>query len=198
MSELPGEVLFFPGQQDKDAIMQSDTFKRYFDRLDRFFDIGFSVLLIIGGAVIPLTVVLQVLLRYVFKQPLFGLEEFSRLIAIWVYFFGAIFSTRLDNHVQGDVVEQFFTSPRAKSVIKSIAWFLCLVTSCLFLYHSGVYAFWVLKTGEMTTGLWWPRVISVGSMFVGAIFITLYSLVNLATYLDKALSTKGKDRRASR
>lgn len=168
--------------------MQPNTVKRSFNRLDRFLDFGFSALLIIGGAVIPLTVVLQVLLRYVFKKPLFGLEEFSRLIAIWVYFLGAIYSTRLDNHVQGDVVEQLFKGIRAKSVIKAIAWLLCLVTSCLFLYHSGVYSYWVLKTGEMTTGLWWPRVISVGSMFVGAVFITLYSAVNLATYVHRALA----------
>jgi hypothetical protein len=40
----------------------------------------------------------------------------------------------------------------------------------------------------MTTGLWWPRVISVGSMFVGAVFITLYSAANLVTYLYRALA----------
>lgn len=176
--------------------MSLDTIKRCFNRLDKFLDTGFTTLIIIGGALIPLTVLIQVLLRYVFKQPLFGLEELSRLVAIWVYFFGAVLSTRMDNHVQGDVVEQFFSNPRARFVIKSVVWCLCLLTCCLFLYHSGVYSLWLFKTGERTTGLWWPRITSVGSMFVGAIFMTLYSLVNLVKYLNRAFSEDDKDRRA--
>ncbi|MFP4036684.1 MAG: TRAP transporter small permease [Desulfobacteraceae bacterium] len=176
--------------------MSLDAIKRCFNRVDKLLDIGFTTLIIFGGALIPLTVLIQVLLRYVFKQPLFGLEELSRLVAIWVYFFGAVLSTRMDNHVQGDVVEQFFSSPRAKSVIKSFVWCLCLLTCCLFVYHSWAYSFWLFKTGERTTGLWWPRITSVGSMFVGAVFMTLYSLVNLANYLKRALSTDDKDGRA--
>ena len=45
-------------------------------------DKSITILIVIGGATVSLTVVLQVMLRYVFKSPLFGLEEFSRLIAV--------------------------------------------------------------------------------------------------------------------
>jgi TRAP-type transport system small permease protein len=176
--------------------MQQGMMKRFLGRVDRFLDVGFSTLIIIGGAMLPLTILIQVLLRYVFKQPLFGLEELSRLIGIWVYFFGAILSTRLDNHVQGDVAAQLFSSPRAKLAIKSIAWGLCLITCCLFFYHSGVYSLWLLKTGERTTGLWWPRIISVSSMFFGAVFMTLYSLVNLVKYLQRTITPENHDGRA--
>ena len=61
--------------------------------LDGMIDKSITILIVIGGATVTLTVVLQVMLRYIFKSPLFGLEEFSRLIAVWVYFFGAIFGT---------------------------------------------------------------------------------------------------------
>jgi len=60
----------------------------------------------------------------------------------------------------------------------------------LFLYHSGTYSWWIYGTGERTTGLWWPRIISVGSMFFGAVFMTLYSLVNVTKYLTYALNYK--------
>ena len=148
----------------------------------------FSLLLVLGGALMTLTVLLQVLLRYVFKQPLFGLEEFSRLVAIWLYFLGAIYSTKTDNHVQGDVANKYITGERARIILRTVVWALCLVTCILFLYHSGTYSWWIYGTGERTTGLWWPRIISVSSMFFGAFFMTLYSLANLIKYLTRALN----------
>lgn len=148
----------------------------------------FSLLLVVGGTLMTLTVLLQVLLRYVFKQPLFGLEEFSRLVAIWIYFIGAIVSTRTDNHVQGDVANKYITGERARIVLRAFVWTLCFVTCLLFLYHSGTYSWWIYGTGERTTGLWWPRIISVGSMFFGAFFMTLYSLANMIQQLTNVLT----------
>ncbi|MFW6147118.1 MAG: TRAP transporter small permease [Thermodesulfobacteriota bacterium] len=164
------------------------TFKTICSRIDTLFDHSGTVLIVIGGAGVTLTVVLQVVLRYIFKAPLFGLEEFSRLIAVWVYFIGAIFGTKQDSHVQGDVAERLFGTARARSVIKTITWCLSLLLCILFLYHSTKYSLWLYETGERTTGLWWPRITSVGSMFFGALFMTLYSIANLVKYLEEAVT----------
>ncbi|MCP4719566.1 MAG: TRAP transporter small permease, partial [Desulfobacteraceae bacterium] len=56
------------------------TIQKTVAAIDNVLTSGFSILIVLGGALMTLTVVLQVLLRYVFKQPLFGLEEFSRLV----------------------------------------------------------------------------------------------------------------------
>jgi TRAP-type C4-dicarboxylate transport system permease small subunit len=170
--------------------MSIKTVQKTITAIDHALTSGFSFLIILGGTLMTLTVVLQVLLRYVFRQPLFGLEEFSRLVAIWIYFLGAVFSTKTDNHVQGDVANKFITGERSRIVLRTIVWILCLVTCLLFLYHSGTYSWWIYGTGERTTGLWWPRIISVGSMFFGAVFMTLYSLVNVTKYLTYALNYK--------
>jgi len=158
---------------------------------DTAIDRTFTVLIVIGGALITITVVLQVLLRYVFEAPLFGLEEFSRLIAVWVYFLGAIFGTKLDSHVQGDVAERFFKSDRSKALVKTVTWTLSLAVCVLFLYHATKYCVWLYGTGERTTGLWWPRITSVGSMFFGALFMTVYSIGNLYQHLQRSLSLWG-------
>jgi TRAP-type C4-dicarboxylate transport system permease small subunit len=155
---------------------------RFFSVADRVIDKSASALIITGCSLVTLSVVLQVLLRYVFKVPLFGLEEFSRLIAVWVYFLGAIFGTKWDAHVQGDVAGRIFTTSRSKAVIKTIAWAISLLVCILFLYHSAKYCIWLHGTGERTTGLWWPRIYSVGSMLFGAFFMTLYSTANLIKY----------------
>ena len=170
--------------------MSMKTVQKTFAAIDNVLTYGFSFFIVLGGALMTLTVVLQVLLRYVFKQPLFGLEEFSRLVAIWLYFLGAVLSTKTDNHVQGDVANKYITGERAKIILRTVVWTLCLVTCILFLYHSGTYSWWIYGTGERTTGLWWPRVISVGSMFFGAFFMTLYSLTNMIKYFTIALNYK--------
>jgi len=147
-----------------------------------------TVFITLGGAMLALTVVLQVFLRYVLKSPLFGLEEFSRLIGVWVYFLGAMFGTRLDSHVQGDVAARFFKTPRSRAVLSVTTWIFSLAVCVLFLYHSGAYSLWLYETGEKTTGLWWPRITSVGSMFFGAVFMTLYSIANIVKYVEQAIA----------
>jgi len=167
--------------------MSWKTINHYFSVSDNVFDKITSALIIFGGILVTLTVVLQVVLRYIFKVPLFGLEEFSRLIAVWVYFLGAIFGTKWDSHVQGDVAGRLFSTDRSRAVIKTIAWILSLVVCLLFLYHSATYSLWLYGTGERTTGLWWPRIYSVGSMLFGAFFMTIYSIANVVKYSGAAL-----------
>lgn len=173
------------------------TVQKAVTAIDTILTQGFSIFIVLGGALMTLTVVLQVLLRYVFKQPLFGLEEFSRLVAIWLYFLGAVLSTKDDNHVQGDVANKYISGKRGRLILRTFVWILCLVTCILFLYHSGSYSWWIYGTGERTTGLWWPRVISVGSMFFGAFFMTLYSLTNVIKYLFDALNYKADHSRST-
>lgn len=152
--------------------------------VDRGVDRGISFIIIIGAIIMTLTIVLQVLLRYVFKWPLFGLEEFSRLVAVWLYFFGAALGTRDDGHVQGDVAARLFTTERSRALLKTITWTLGLVACLLLLYHSARYSLWLYGTGERTTGLWWPRVYSVGSMLVGAALMTIYAVANMIRNLE--------------
>ncbi|MBW6485153.1 MAG: TRAP transporter small permease subunit [Syntrophobacterales bacterium] len=160
---------------------------RMFMAADNFIDKGTTWLIVTGGVMVTLTVVLQVVLRYIFKAPLFGLEELSRLIAVWVYFLGAILGTKGDVHVQGDMAGLLFHSDRSRAVIKSITWGLSLLVCLLFLYHSAKYCLWIYGSGEKTPGLWWPRIYSVGSMLFGAFFMTIYSFANVIKHSGTAI-----------
>lgn len=167
--------------------MAFNKINRMFSAADIFIDKGATALIILGGVLVTLTVVLQVILRYIFKVPLFGLEEFSRLIAVWVYFLGAILGTKWDSHVQGDVAGLLFQTKHSRVVMKSIAWFLSLLVCFLFLYHSAKYCVWLYESGEKTPGLWWPRIYTVGSMLFGAFFMTIYSIANVIKYSGAAI-----------
>lgn len=185
---MEGVLEGYAGEENVVRGISWERIKEVCSRVNRGLDFVFTVLIIFGGTLIALAVVLQVVLRYIFKAPLFGLEEFSLLIAIWVYFLGAILGTKLDAHVQGDVAARFFRTARSRAVVKVITWVLSCTACTLFLYHSATYSMWLYETGERTTGLWWPRVISVGSMFFGAVFMTLYCVVNIVKYSEAAIA----------
>ena len=156
--------------------------------IDNALDILWTAAITTGGVIMTLTVILQVFLRYIFKYPLFGLEELSRFFGVWIYFLGAIIGTRLDSHVQGDIAGLLFKTFRSKAALKTVTSILGVILCILFTYHSGKYSFWLYETGEKTTGLWWPRITSVGSMFFGAIFMTLYSIANTIKYLEQFIT----------
>ncbi|GAH68662.1 unnamed protein product, partial [marine sediment metagenome] len=44
--------------------------------------------LLIAGMFVTVLVFIEVMLRYVFKAPLFGVEELICFIAMWLYFIG--------------------------------------------------------------------------------------------------------------
>lgn len=163
-------------------------FKKFCSAIDNVLDRLGTILIVFGGILVTLTVILQVLLRYIFKAPLFGLEEFSRLVAVWLYFIGAVYGTKLDSHVQGDVAGRFFHTSRVRAAVKTATWALSLSICLLLLYHSSKYSIWLYGTGERTTGLWWPRIFSVGSMFFGSVFMTIYSAANVVKYLEAAIT----------
>lgn len=158
--------------------------------IDKQIDKGGTFLIVLGGSLIAITVFLQVLLRYVFMSPLFGLEEFSRLVAVWVYFIGAIYGTREESHVFGDVARMIFKKPRASAILGFVASFFSLITCIIFTIYSYNYTIWLYETGEKTTGLWWPRVISVSSMLFGAVFMMAYLLVKTINYLRMTFRIK--------
>lgn len=157
-----------------------------FRAIDTIFEKSFSILLVLGGFLIVLSVVIQVLLRYIFKTPLFGIEEFSLTVAIWAYFIGAVLGTKHDGHVQGDVASLMFNSTHTRAWVKALTWILSLIACTAFFYHATTYSYWVLGTGERTPGLWWPRIITVGSMSFGGIFMMIYCIQNVFKYIKIA------------
>ena len=143
-------------------------------RLVRLLDLSAKGLLVAGGLLLTVTIIVQVALRYVFKAPLFGLEELSRTIALWLYFSGAAYGSAVDGQIKADILERLGPPPAVRRIVHRVSWILSSVACGLLTFYSWRYALWVYESGELTTGLWWPRVISVSSAaFGGAAMLLL-------------------------
>lgn len=58
-----------------------------------------SVIISILAVIIPLLITAQVILRYVLKMPLFGIEELMLFPIIWLYMLGGANASMERNHI---------------------------------------------------------------------------------------------------
>ena len=68
----------------------------------------YQFLIFLSGLGILLGMMATVLLRYVFKRDLYGVDEIILAVVFWFYFFGGINGSFEDSQVRADVVGTLF------------------------------------------------------------------------------------------
>ncbi|MBW1690800.1 MAG: TRAP transporter small permease [Deltaproteobacteria bacterium] len=143
--------------------------------------------MIVAGFIVTVLVFVEVLLRYVFGSPLFGVEEMVCLIAMWLYFIGASYGAYERSHIKAELVHLWFKTSRSHAFIStissSITFFLCV----LMIKWSYPYFIWGLKKGETSQALLLPMVLSQSAIFFGSILMSLYFLVELVDHIRESL-----------
>ncbi len=146
--------------------------------------------LIIGGCVITILVFTEVLLRYVFVSPLFGIEELIVFIAMWLYFIGASLGAHERSHIKADVIHIWVKEPRSMAIVHGINSVITVTLSAIMVswcYH--YFIFGIEKAGQ-TPALRLPLVLSQSAVFAGAILMTIYFFVELVENLRNAISER--------
>lgn len=138
-------------------------------------------ILIALSIMIILDVFIEVVLRYVFQHPILGTDEIAILLGIWIYFFGAAEATRTKTNIEGGLVGSVITR---RSYIKWINRVVPLVTVAvclLFCYFAAVYSIWLIENNVTYTAIVFPKIYGEVSMLLGAVLITVYFLVDIAS-----------------
>ena len=87
--------------------------------------------IIIGGCIITVLVFIEVMLRYVFESPLFGIEEMIVFIAMWLYFLGASLGAYDRTHIKADVIYVWVKTPRSMAVVATINSIVTVILSAI-------------------------------------------------------------------
>lgn len=143
--------------------------------------------MIVGGCFVTVLVFVEVLLRYVFGSPLFGVEELVCLIAIWLYFIGASYGAYERSHIKAELVHLWFKTPRSYALVRSLSSFITFVLSVIMVRWSYPYLVWGITKGETSQALLVPMVLSQSAIFFGAVLMSLYFLVELVDYILQSL-----------
>nr|WP_263327067.1 TRAP transporter small permease [Neobacillus sp. Marseille-Q6967] len=133
------------------------------------------------GIVVILTVI--VLLRYVFKEDLQGIEELLLLPAFWLYFMGASYASYENSHISADMSNDFIKNKRVRYIVNLVALLITFVSSVFFLVWSSNQFFWSLSS-KGATAIWGiPLYIVYSSVLISFILIVLYNFVYLVARL---------------
>ena len=120
-------------------------------------------------------VFLQVLIRYVIHLGLFGLNDVTALMAVWMYFLGAGYAALWGEHIVAGLLDVMLPdgSPLHK-VISVLAATLSAATMLVFAFWATEYGAWALERGAVTDELKLPRVHLAVPIALGCLMMAVF------------------------
>lgn len=104
---------------------------------------GEKIIIFISGIFICMAMFLQVLLRYVFSAPLFGIEEVSVLVVSWFYFIGCAYSVYTESDIKVDILFLLVKNKQIRRKCRIFSLCVSFVTAGVFFYFTLRYAIWM-------------------------------------------------------
>lgn len=133
-------------------------------------------LLIVLCGCIALVVFLQVLFRYVLRQPLFWSEELPRYLLIWTTFLAAALAQKHEAHIS----IAFCLAPlpvRARAVVRIVTNLVFLGFLAVLVYSGSVVV--GITAHHRSTALQLPMGVVYAALAVGAALMALYLMLQI-------------------
>ncbi|MEL0628838.1 TRAP transporter small permease [Psychromonas aquatilis] len=136
-------------------------------------------MLTISGLSLTILIFTQVVSRYVFNMPIFGIEELASCIAVWMYFIGCSVGAEQKEHISASLAEMFIKTPKGKRIHSITVSILNAVISGWMTVWAWQLTSWTLKFNMTSTEL----NIAIGyiqlAMPIGLGLMTFYFLTDL-------------------
>ena len=145
-----------------------------------------KTIMIVSSMTILTLVLVQVLLRYVFKLPLMGVEEIATMVGFWLFFMGASWGTADRSHIKADVMQAVIKDPKILIWGKVFTAILCVILSGMMIYWGWGYTVWGFTKMQVSPTLRFPMIYSQVSIFIGALLMFFYFWVELIDYFLQA------------
>jgi len=126
------------------------------------------------GSFVALAMFIQVLLRYVFHAPLFGLEEISVLVVSWFYFFGAAYSVHCESYIKADILSLVVKNPKIVRFFNILSLILTIVANLLLFYYGLKFAIWSSINNVVTPTFLISKNYSFSALLVGCMLMILH------------------------
>ncbi len=115
----------------------------------------------------------QVILRYVLKMPLMGIE------AVWLYLFAAVKASSERGQLVARVLEIFCKRQRSIFLLRGIAAFASSAILLWLTWWGYDYLKYALRLQKETASLYLPWIYAEAAVFVSMFLMTLYTLLEL-------------------
>ena len=165
-------------------------FLKYLVSIQNKITVGFMI-------IIPMMVFIQVLLRYVFKAPLMGIEELLLFPTIWLYMLGGAMASEKDSHITCGILILYIKTQKGMDRFNIIKAFFASLVSIWLTYWAFWYFAYSLKMWKTSDLLYVPMFFAESAIFIGLVLMTFYSCYELyqrvTNYKRYYLENKGVD-----
>lgn len=121
----------------------------------------------------------QVITRYVFQQPIMGLEELAVIPTIWLYILGSVNASREDTQIRANVLEIFLKSDRSRAALQALSDLISVVISVWMTWWAWRYFAYALRVWKETPTLYIPTFTYESALFIGLVLMTLFTAWHL-------------------
>jgi len=136
-----------------------------------------------SSLVMVLAIFTQVILRYVFRHPLLGMEEIAIMVVLWLWFMAIASASERGFHISGGLP---VTRKSVRDIMDVVYPFICLLVTVVYGYLCYLYCAWVVEAKVISGGLQLPWILSVSGAFLGlvlnTVFLTRESVVKLGAF----------------
>lgn len=121
----------------------------------------------------------QVVIRYLLDSPLYGVEEVSVYLAVWLYFVGAGYGVYRDNHISASVMDLILSAERSREVVRLLVAAISLALTAVMLWICIHYLQWSVKFSPKSPELRLPLYVVHVAMVVGMALMGFYYLIEI-------------------
>ena len=125
-------------------------------------------------ALLVLAMLLELAVRFFFKQSIFGLSDFIGFTSVWLYAIGASFASYERSHIKAEFINVFVKSIRTRNLARFISAVISAGMAAVFTKWSWELCVYSVSIGEVTQAYPVPKVIFQSSFFFGGILMVVY------------------------
>ena len=151
-----------------------------------------SIIISLLTVVIPLLITAQVILRYVLKMPLMGIEELMLFPIIWLYMLGGANASMERNHISCGILTLYIKKEKSMSLFNLIKALISVVISLWLTYWAFWYFSYSLRMWKLSDLLYLPMFFAESSIFIGLVLMVFYALVELYDMIFDYMDTLKK------
>ncbi|MEC1715141.1 TRAP transporter small permease [Schinkia azotoformans] len=144
-------------------------------------------ILIISSLLVVIGLFTAVVLRYVFKLDLFGITELLLIPTFLLYFIGGAQGSYEKSHITADIVEAYLKNEKVKNWVTVFTSLVTLIVCIIATKWTFDYISWSFVSGGKTPGWKIPYYIPHGTVLIGFILMTFYTIVHLVCEFSTAI-----------
>jgi len=124
-------------------------------------------------------------MRYAFSYSILGLEEFTVVVALYLYFLGSAIASGRGRQIRVNILDSVSIPPRVRSIIDIFVKFVAFMVCFIFSYHMFDYTQWTIERQITIEPLPWPQAIVGLSLAIGLLLMGVHHLVQFIQALRK-------------